>query len=78
MAEVINTGAEEAPLEIPSISLDIQMGKGANDRAAWIAGNIPLELGYPENIKFRATEADKEIVAKTVISLLKRWARIDD
>lgn len=78
MAEIINTGVEGAPLEIPSISLDIQMGKGANDREAWIAGNIPLELGYPQNIKFRATEADKEIIAKTIIGIMKRWAKIDD
>ena len=76
MAE-INKDVDEALLEIPCICLDIQMGNGGN-RDSWIAGNIPLELGYPENIKFRATEADKEIIAKSVINLLKRWARIDD
>ena len=76
MAE-INKDVDEALLEIPCICLDIQMGNGG-DRDSWIAGNIPLELGYPENIKFRATEADKEIIAKSVINLLKRWARIDD
>lgn len=76
MAE-INKDVDEALLEIPCICLDIQMGNGG-DRDSWIAGNIPLELGYPENIKFRATEADKEIIAKSVISLLKKWARIDD
>lgn len=73
----INKDVDEALLEIPCICLDIQMGNGG-DRDSWIAGNIPLELGYPENIKFRATEADKEIIAKSVISLLKKWARIDD
>ena len=73
----INKDVDEALLEIPCICLDIQMGNGG-DRDSWIAGNIPLELGYPENIKFRATDADKEIIAKSVISLLKRWARIDD
>ena len=76
MAE-INKDVDEALLEIPCICLDIQMGNGG-DRDSWIAGDIPLELGYPENIKFRATEADKEIIAKSVISLLKKWARIDD
>ena len=76
MAE-INKDVDEALLEIPCICLDIQMGNGG-DRDSWIAGNVPLELGYPENIKFRATEADKEIIAKSVISLLKKWARIDD
>lgn len=73
----INKDVDEALLEIPCICLDIQMGNGG-ERDSWIAGNIPLELGYPENIKFRATDADKEIIAKSVISLLKRWARIDD
>lgn len=73
----INKDVDEALLEIPCICLDIQMGNGG-DRDAWIAGDIPLELGYPENIKFRATDADKEIIAKSVISLMKRWARIDD
>lgn len=73
----VNKDVDEALLEIPCICLDIQMGNGG-DRESWIAGDIPLELGYPENIKFRATEADKEIIAKSVISLLKKWARIDD
>ena len=73
----INKDVDEALLEIPCICLDIQMGNGG-DRDSWIARIIPLELGYPENIKFRATEADKEIIAKSVISLLKKWARIDD
>ena len=50
MAE-INKDVDEALLEIPCICLDIQMGNGG-DRDSWIAGNIPLELGYPENIKF--------------------------
>ena len=72
-----NKEVDNALLEIPCISLDIQMGKGGA-RESWIAGDIPLELGYPENIKFRATEADKEIIAKSVIGLLKKWARIDD
>lgn len=78
MTDSTNRGAKEAPLDIPSVSLDIQMGKGAGDRAAWIAGNIPLQNGHPQNIKFRATEADKEIIAKTIIGIMKRWAKIDD
>ena len=54
------------------IDVEINMGTGI-DRDAWFHAFIPLEQGSKEMVKFRASEADKEMMALTVINILQRW-----
>lgn len=65
-------------LDIPTVDLEISMGKGL-DRDAWFIASIPLEAGYPEKVEFRCSNADKDMIANSVISLLERWrGKVDD
>lgn len=52
------------------IDVDITMGMGV-DRDAWFHAFIPLDPNSKEIVKFRASPADKEMIATTVIGLLQ-------
>lgn len=54
------------------IDVEITMGTGI-DRDAWFHASIPLEPNSKEMVRFRASEADKEMMALTVINLLQKW-----
>ena len=54
------------------IDVDITMGPGI-DRDAWFHASIPLDPNSKEIVKFRASPADKEMIATTVIGLLQEW-----
>ncbi len=57
----------------PTIDIHIVMGTGS-PTDPHIDASIPLDTKSSEFVRFRATEADKEIMATEVINLLKRWA----
>lgn len=54
------------------IDVEITMGTGI-DRDAWFHASIPLEPNSKEMVRFRASPADKEMIATTVIALLQEW-----
>ena len=59
-------------LDIPTVDLEVSMGKGL-DRDAWFIASIPLEADYPKKVEFQCSNADKEMIATTVIGLLQEW-----
>lgn len=64
-------------VNIPTIDISIEMGVG-DSREAWFTASIPLDDNIKEHVRFRASDADKEIMATTVISILSRWASRHD
>ena len=54
------------------IDVEITMGTGI-ERDAWFHASIPLEPNSKEMVRFRASEADKDMMALTVIDLLQKW-----
>ena len=64
-------------VNVPTIDISIEMGVG-DARDAWFTASIPLDDNIKEHVRFRATDADKEIIASTVIGILSRWASKHD
>lgn len=64
-------------VNIPTIDISIEMGVG-DSRESWFTASIPLDDNIKEHVRFRASDADKEIIATTVISILSRWASRHD
>lgn len=64
-------------INVPTIDISIEMGVG-DSRESWFTASIPLDDNIKEHVRFRATDADKEIIASTVIGILSRWASKHD
>lgn len=58
---------------IPTIDVHIIMGTGT-PTDPHINASIPLDSKSSEFVRFRASEADKKVMATAVINLLERWA----
>ena len=63
---------EQTQVSNAVIDVEIIMGTGTSRDACFYA-SIPLEPNSKEMVRFRASPADKEMIATTVIGLLQEW-----